>query len=139
MPSPRNKAPLAAVAAVGGAALLLCFGFWTESRYEGQELARKAEAMTLGNVEHGQKAFGKYSCGGCHAMAGVSGAGGTVGPPLDGIAARGIIGGRLANNPDNMRAWIQRPQSISPGTAMPDLGVSDQDSRDIAAFLYTRT
>jgi cytochrome c len=138
MLSRRNNAPLV-VGGVAGAVLLLCLGFWMESNYEGQELARKAEAMTLGNVRNGRQAFGKYGCGGCHTMLGVSGAGGTVGPPLDGIAARGIIGGRLANNPDNMRAWIQRPQSISPGTAMPDLGVTDRDSRDIAAFLYTRT
>ncbi|HEY0414517.1 MAG TPA: c-type cytochrome [Allosphingosinicella sp.] len=138
MPSPRNK-PLLIAGGAAGAVLLLCLGFWMEARYEGQELARKAEAMTLGKVERGQVAFGKYSCGGCHTLLGVSGANGTVGPPLDGIAARGIIGGRLANNPDNLRAWIERPQSVSPGTAMPDLGVTKQDSRDIAAFLYTRT
>jgi cytochrome c2 len=130
---------LLVAAGAAAAVLLLSAGFWMEARYEGQELARKAEAMTLGKVDRGQAAFGKYGCGACHTLLGVSGAGGTVGPPLDGIAARGIIGGRLANNPDNLRAWMKRPQSISPGTAMPDMGVTEQDSRDIAAFLYTRT
>jgi cytochrome c len=33
--------------------------------------------------------------------------------------------------------WIREPQSISPGTAMPSLGVTEQDGRDIAAYLYT--
>ncbi|MBV8686945.1 MAG: c-type cytochrome [Alphaproteobacteria bacterium] len=138
MPSPRTR-PLWIAGSAAGAVLLTVAGFWMEARYEAQELERKAEAMTLGNVARGRAAFGRYSCGGCHAIMGVSGANGTVGPPLDGVAARGIIGGRLANNPDNLRAWIERPQSISPGTAMPDLGVTRQDSRDIAAFLYTRT
>jgi cytochrome c len=138
MPSQRDRPLLVAGGAVG-AVLLVASGFGLEARYEGRELARKAEAMTLGNVARGEAAFGRYGCGGCHTLLGISGANGTVGPPLDGIAARGIIGGRLANNPDNMRAWIERPQSISPGTAMPNLGVSPGDSRDIAAFLYTRT
>jgi cytochrome c len=138
MPYRRNK-PLLILALTAGAALLAWLGFYADSRYEAADLQRKVEAMTMGKVAAGQAAFGKYGCGGCHAMLGVSGAGGTVGPPLDGIAARGIIGGRLANNPDNMRQWIQHPQQVSPGTAMPDLGVSDQDSRDITAFLYTRT
>jgi cytochrome c len=29
------------------------------------------------------------------------------------------------------------PQSIEPGTGMPNLGVSDGQARDIAAYLYT--
>lgn len=138
MPSRRNK-PLLIVGGASLAVLLACVGFYADSRYEATDLRRKAEAMTQGNAARGQQAFGKYSCGGCHTLLGVPGANGTVGPPLDGVAARGIIGGRLANNPDNMRAWIERPQSISPGTAMPDMGVTPGDSRDIAAFLYTRT
>jgi cytochrome c2 len=38
-----------------------------------------------------------------------------------------------------MMVWIQHPQRVSPGTAMPELGVTAADSRDMAAFLYTRT
>ena len=138
MRSPRNKS-LWIAGGVAGALLLFVIGFQAESAYEATELRHKVEAMTLGNVARGQQAFGKYSCGGCHTMLGVPGANGTVGPPLDGIAARGIVGGRLANSPDNMRRWIEHPQAVSPGTAMPEQGVTPQDSRDIAAFLYTRT
>jgi cytochrome c1 len=61
-----------------------------------------------------------------------------VGPPLDGIALRTIIAGHLANTPDSMQHWIRDPQHVSPGTAMPDLHVGEQDARDITAFLYTR-
>ena len=63
---------------------------------------------------------------------------GIVGPPLDGIAVRAIIGGHLANTPDNMQRWIRDPQHVAPGTAMPDLHVGEARRRDITAFLYTR-
>jgi cytochrome c1 len=33
--------------------------------------------------------------------------------------------------------WIQYPQQVDPLSAMPGLGVSDQEARDIAAYLYT--
>jgi cytochrome c1 len=34
-----------------------------------------------------------------------------------------------------MRRWIQSPQAIAPGTAMPDLGVSEREAQAIAAYL----
>jgi cytochrome c1 len=36
-----------------------------------------------------------------------------------------------------MMKWIQRPQEVDPKNAMPNMGVTDQDARDIAAYLYT--
>jgi cytochrome c1 len=36
-----------------------------------------------------------------------------------------------------MIRWIQSPQEIAPGNAMPDMGLSDRDARDITAFLET--
>jgi len=36
-----------------------------------------------------------------------------------------------------MMRWLQHPQQIDPKNAMPDMGVTDQDARDLAAFLYT--
>jgi hypothetical protein len=52
-------------------------------------------------------------------------------------AARDITGGagRVENTPENM---VQcHPHSIDNRTLMPEIGVSMQDSRDIAACLYT--
>ena len=37
----------------------------------------------------------------------------------------------------NMIRWIQRPQDVDPKNVMPNMGVTDQDARDIAAYLYT--
>jgi cytochrome c2 len=93
---------------------------------------------TGGDVRRGEAMFIQYGCGSCHALKNVRTATGMVGPPLDGVALRVIIGGHLANNPQNMERWIRDPQHVAPGTAMPDLQVGEGDARDITAFLYTR-
>jgi cytochrome c1 len=104
-----------------------------------QDIRHRAEALTGGNAERGRQAFIGVGCGGCHTLKGVPQAHGLVGPPLDGIAVRAIIAGKLANNPANLGRWISSPQSVEPGNAMPDMPMTDQQSRDISAFLYTRT
>ena len=60
-----------------------------------------------------------------------------VGPPLDRIASRSYLGGVLTNSPDNMIRWLQNPRAVDHLTAMPNLGVTEQDARDIAGYLYT--
>jgi cytochrome c2 len=90
-----------------------------------------------GNAQAGHEAIINYGCGACHVIPGVAGAQGAVGPPLDGWLQRQFIAGSLPNTPDNLIQWIQNPQTLEPGSAMPSLGVSDNDARDIAAYLYT--
>lgn len=97
-----------------------------------------AAAATGGNPSRGEAMFIQYGCGSCHGLKHVRKATGMVGPPLDGIAVRAIIAGKLPNQPDNMVRWIRDPQQVTPGTDMPDLHVSQRDARDITAFLYTR-
>ena len=103
-----------------------------------KDLRMHAAAATDGDPARGEAMFIQYGCGGCHALKHVRKAVGAVGPPLDGIAARAMIAGKLDNTPSNLQAWIRDPQHISPGTAMPDLRVGERDARDINAFLYTR-
>ena len=132
------RADLMALAA--GAALFAAAAGYAQFRHDrSEDLRQKAEALTGGNVKRGRHAFAAYGCGGCHAVKGVPQAAGLVGPPLDGIGSRAIIAGRLENKPANLIRWIREPQAVSPGTAMPNLGVTDARARDIAAFLYTRS
>ena len=137
MLSRRNR--IAAFALPPIAALTLAVGGWADYRHKQDKLRSRAEAITGGNAERGQRAFAAYGCGGCHSLRGVPRARGLVGPPLDGIATRAIIAGRLQNTPGNLTRWIADPQAVAPGTAMPRLGVTPADQRDIAAFLYTRS
>ncbi|HEX3004279.1 MAG TPA: c-type cytochrome [Angustibacter sp.] len=88
-----------------------------------------------GDPKHGAELIASYGCGSCHTVDGVRGADGLVGPPLTGFGQRGYIAGELPNSAENLEHWIQSPQQVEPGTAMPDLGVTSDDARDIAAFL----
>jgi len=76
-----------------------------------------------------------YGCPTCHVLSGVPGAAGRVGPSLDNLAQRSYLAGTLQNSPDNLAIWIQHPQRIHPGAAMPEMGVTPADAKDIAAFL----
>lgn len=89
-----------------------------------------------GDAAQGPDAIQRYGCGSCHTIRGVVGADGKVGPNLSDLANHSFIAGRLPNRPDNLVMWIQHPQEVSPGTAMPDLGVTEAAARDIAAYLY---
>ena len=130
------KAFLAILAALIFSVALI--GIAYEYVHQRTRLREHAAAEVGGDPERGEAMFIQYGCGSCHSLNNVRTATGMVGPPLDGIALRMIIGGHLANNPDNMEKWIRDPQHVSPGTAMPDLGVGEDDARDITAFLYTR-
>lgn len=90
-----------------------------------------------GNARAGRDTIRKYGCYACHTIDGVPGAHGLVGPPLDGIALREFIAGELPNTPQNLMRWIQHPRQVEPHTVMPEMGVTEQDSRDIVAYLYT--
>jgi cytochrome c2 len=117
---------------------LALIGIIREYVQQRERLRAHAAAEVQGDPERGEAMFIQYGCGSCHALKNVRTATGMVGPPLDGVALRVIIGGHLSNTPSNMEKWIRDPQQVSPGTAMPDLNVGAADARDITAFLYTR-
>jgi cytochrome c2 len=128
-----------AASAIGGlVAIAAIVGVAVEAVDERKDLRQHAAAATRGNPDRGEAMFIQYGCGGCHGLKHVRKATGAVGPPLDGIAVRAMIAGKLDNTPVNLQAWIRDPQRISPDTAMPDLRVGERDARDISAFLYTR-
>ena len=78
-------------------------------------------------------------CGGCHTIPGVPGANGNIGPNLAGVASRTTIaGGAVPNNgPDDLKRWILNPPAVKPGTAMPNLGLTDDEATRIVAYLET--
>jgi len=88
------------------------------------------------SIAHGRQLIATYGCGSCHSIPGVPGADAMAAPPLDRFYQRTYIAGRLANTPENLVKWIHDPQGVEPGTAMPDLGVSEDEASDIADYLY---
>ena len=98
---------------------------------------QQANNLTGGDAERGNASIRKYGCGSCHTIPGVTGARSQVGPDLSGLARRVYIAGVLTNSPEHLVAWIENPQAVDDKTAMPNMGVTALDARDIAAYLYT--
>jgi cytochrome c2 len=90
-----------------------------------------------GDPARGALAIRQYGCGACHRIPGIPGARGVVGPPLDRMSERGYLGGVLANTPENLIRWLRNPPAVDPTTAMPDVGLSEAEARDMAAYLHT--
>jgi cytochrome c len=96
-----------------------------------------AAALTGGDAERGKRAIQQGGCGACHEIPGVDRADGQVGPSLKKIAVRAFLAGDQPNDPAHMIQWVQHAQAIRPGSGMPDIPMTDQRARDIAAYLYT--
>jgi cytochrome c len=101
---------------------------------------RTTRAVAGADLAAGREAIVRHGCVSCHAVPGVRSVGGVeshVGPPLDGYGVRRYIAGTVANTDENLIRWIQDPQAIRPGSAMPTLGVGETDARNIAGYLYS--
>lgn len=97
----------------------------------------KTSVVAGGKPETGRNLMAWYGCGSCHELPGLPGATGQVGPPLHRIARRAYITGSVPNTPANLVRWIREPRKVDARTIMPDMRISEQDGRDIAAYLYT--
>lgn len=104
------------------------------------QTAKAAEPSTTiagADANRGAADIERIGCGTCHMIPGIQHAEGLVGPPLEHWSRRTYIAGEVPNTPGMLVRWIETPQAIEPGTAMPNLGVTEQTARDIAAYLYT--
>jgi len=103
----------------------------------GRTVGATYTVATGGTAARGARLVVDKNCGSCHTIPGIRTANGLVGPPLMFFGRRTYIAGELPNTPGNLVHWLQSPQSVEPGTAMPNLGLSEQEARDVAAYLYT--
>ena len=94
-----------------------------------------APAAAAGDAERGRALLARYHCGVCHTIPGVAAARGTLAVTLQAYGRRSYIAGRVANDAATLARWIEEPAALIPGTAMPDMGVTAADARDIAAYL----
>lgn len=117
----------AAALAVGGAD---CGG----GDRSGPKYAELADA----SAERGEAALRRYGCDACHAIPGMPPPRIRAAAPIGEIATQGYIAGVLPSTPRNLVRWIRFPREVKTQTAMPDLGVSEAEAKDIAAYLYSR-
>ncbi|MGC2618387.1 MAG: c-type cytochrome [Acidobacteriaceae bacterium] len=116
---------------------LLVLGASLLSGCVGGQATRHFSVATGGYSHRGEKVVAEYRCGKCHEIPGIRNANGAFGPPLNAMARRSYIAGEFPNNPQNLTRWVMSPRSMKPKTAMPDLGLSNQQARDVTAFLET--
>lgn len=90
-----------------------------------------------GDAARGKQLIAQYGCQTCHVVPGVEGLGGTMGPSLQGFGTHPQIVRKVPNDQTTLAAFLQNPQAVDPQTAMPNLGISAADARDLAAFLHT--
>ncbi|MDQ3811863.1 MAG: cytochrome c oxidase subunit II [Chloroflexota bacterium] len=112
---------------------------WIEQQQSGAPPAPAPGGGGPDQVAEGRQLISAKGCGGCHNVPGVAGAAGTVGPSLAGVASRRTIAGGAVphNSPDDLKRWIMDPPALKPGTAMPKLGLTEDEATKLVAFLET--
>jgi cytochrome c2 len=98
----------------------------------------ETDPLTGGNPRVGQQLIARYGCAACHEIKGIAHADSKVGPSLTEMRSQGYVAGVLPNSAANLIKWIQHPRAIDPKTAMPELGVSEVEARNMAAYLYNQ-
>jgi cytochrome c1 len=117
-----------------GLAVCVCLALMHWGRASAESLAANGDRRA--QPERGRKLVSWYGCASCHDIPGASTAG-MVGPPPGIVGRRSYLAGSLLNTPENLIRWIRYPQQVDEDTAMPFVNVSEEDARDITAFLYT--
>lgn len=87
------------------------------------------------DAERGRLLAAQYQCGRCHIIPGVAAARGTLAVSLASFGRRSYIAGHVPNTDALLQRWLVDPPALVPGTAMPAMGVTPADARDLAAYL----
>lgn len=81
-------------------------------------------------LRHGRVLFDGKGCRGCHKMDGV---GGVIGPDLTGVARPG------GRTPEWLVAHFRDPQTVVPGSAMPQYEFADAEVEALTMYMLSRT
>ena len=96
-----------------------------------------ASRVAGGDPERGRLLVQQYQCAACHFIPEVQGPNGDAGPSLQSMGRMSYIAGSIPNQPENMIRFLQNPPAVKPGTLMPALGISNDEARHMAAFMYS--
>lgn len=81
--------------------------------------AKSTEHVAVGDsAKQGEALFTGAGCIGCHATS-VAGTGGSMGPNLGAFGDRNRVAGFMDHTKENIKLWINDPQSYKPGNKMP--------------------
>lgn len=112
---------------------------YVDSQEQFDQWVRAQREPAVANVtsEEGRRIFETTSCVNCHTVSGTV-ANGRFGPDLTHLMSRDTIAsGIVPNTSENLRRWIQDPNSIKPGSLMPAMQLNDKDLDALVAYLET--
>jgi cytochrome c len=96
------------------------------------------ETLEGGDPRRGRDLVVAYGCVSCHVVPGARGTEASwTAPPLTRFGRRSFVGGVLVNNQPNLIRWLVDPTEVNPLTAMPNVGVTEEDAFDISAYLLS--
>ena len=87
-------------------------------------------------AQKGREIFTQSACVGCHTIQGISA--GQLGPNLTHFGSRKMFaGGLYPSTPENLARWVENPEHLKPGVLMPNLGITGEQSKALAAYLLS--
>ena len=102
-----------------------------------QDGALQADAAQAINAHDGQLVFEQQACINCHTVGGTV-ANGRYGPDLTHLMSRETLAaGATTNTAENLKAWIDDPNTFKPGSLMPAMHLTDRQDAQITAYLLT--
>src|SRR6266850_1221998 len=109
----------------------------SDQDFEAWVRAQQQPAAQDDQVAVGRRVFETTACLNCHAVAGTP-ANGRFGPDLTHLMSRSTIAsGAAENTRDNLRRWIEDPDSIKPGSLMPAMKVADADLDALVTYMQS--
>ncbi len=100
------------------------------------KVAAPVDPTSIGDPAKGRELFVSKGCVACHMAPGVESTA-TIGPNQAGFAQRPALPGALPNTPEILARWLKNPPAVKPGTLMPNLNLSDEEIKNLSAFLYS--
>jgi cytochrome c oxidase subunit II len=99
--------------------------------------AQQAPAPDDPAARDGARLFASLSCINCHTVRGTP-ANGLFGPDLTHLMSRGTLGaGAVRNSAETLRKWVEDPAAYKPGALMPAMRLSEDELRQLTAYLLT--
>jgi cytochrome c oxidase subunit 2 len=99
--------------------------------------AQRRPVVDSPEAAQGRELFERTACMSCHTIAG-SAASGRFGPDLTHLMSRDTLAaGIIPNTRENLRRWIERPDSFKPAALMPAMGFSDRELDAVTDYLMT--
>lgn len=116
---------------------LMLLRVYVDSQEQFDQWVKQQREPAAANVtsDEGRRVFETTSCVNCHTVSGTV-ANGRFGPDLTHLMSRNTIAsGIMPNTSENLRNWIQDPNSIKPGSLMPAMQLNEKDQDALVAYL----